>query len=615
MQRRIVYILSLCLSLLSWNTIEAFKYVSNIQKISARQESAASKEGTKHIFPVLLVEFEDVKFSVTNPQVSFNNMLNKTGYSINGATGSVAEYLNANFKGHSTFSFMVSEVISLPFPISEYGANSATFNDINVKKLVSDACTAAADSSFNFGGCTVGKEGSIGNISIIYAGHSEAEGGSADAIWPHQMNMEDSPITIGEYRINSYTCTAELSGAEGDTIAPIGPFCHEFAHFLGLPDLYDTNGEHEGKSPALYGSLSIMDNGHFLNKGNTPPYFNSIEREILGLGEIIDLIPDSTYKMTPIHLGGKTYRIKSNTQGEYFLLEYRKREKWDAHIGGDGLVVYHIDKSENQYAGLSCSQRWMYNNINSYSSHECARVLAAAGAGCSINGVFFPGSSNTDELLSFRGNTLLLDWNGYAVGIGLRNITLKGGELSFRTIRDYSYNDTLPQAVDCKIRPYQNDASIEWRGIEAPKQRSMEMLRWLVTWEEENSGEGHSMISDTSCCHIGQLEPGSAYTLEIRSLIGSEFGEPTTHTFRTHPITSAYPYLFIPKEDLRVGNTIDLRIFNLPGDATYTHWYVNGKQLTAPQITIEESGNIEIIAGIGYKDGTYEKITKNISIP
>ena len=57
-----------------------------------------------------------------------------------------------------------------------------------------------------------------------------------------------------------------------------------------------------------------------------------------------------------------------------------------------------------------------------------------------------------------------------------------------------------------------------------------------------------------------------------------------------------------------------MRIFNLPEDATYTDWYVNGHKLQQPQIKIEKRGEIEIIAGIGYKDGTYEKITKILSI-
>ena len=51
-------------------------------------------------YPVLLVEFEDVKFTVANPKESFNAMLNTSGYNIGGATGSAADYLNEIGRAH-----------------------------------------------------------------------------------------------------------------------------------------------------------------------------------------------------------------------------------------------------------------------------------------------------------------------------------------------------------------------------------------------------------------------------------------------------------------------------------------------------------------------------------
>ena len=77
------------------------------------------------ILPVLLVEFEDVRFSVGNPKESFNELFNGRGYSRNGATGSVAEWLDANFKGKTSFVFEISDVITLPKPVAAYGAPGA----------------------------------------------------------------------------------------------------------------------------------------------------------------------------------------------------------------------------------------------------------------------------------------------------------------------------------------------------------------------------------------------------------------------------------------------------------------------------------------------------------
>ena len=60
--------------------------------LGARRKVAPATDmtiGTRYI-PVLLVEFSDKKFKVSDPQGKFNDLLNQEGYSYNGATGSWA---------------------------------------------------------------------------------------------------------------------------------------------------------------------------------------------------------------------------------------------------------------------------------------------------------------------------------------------------------------------------------------------------------------------------------------------------------------------------------------------------------------------------------------------
>ena len=49
--------------------------------------------------PVILIEFKDKKFTIENPVSAFNNLLNKEGYSANGATGSVRDFYSDNSNG------------------------------------------------------------------------------------------------------------------------------------------------------------------------------------------------------------------------------------------------------------------------------------------------------------------------------------------------------------------------------------------------------------------------------------------------------------------------------------------------------------------------------------
>ena len=84
--------------------------------------------------------------------------------------------------------------------------------------------------------------------------------------------------------------------------------------------MYDTNSEEEGLSTALNGTLSIMDKGNHSGNGNTPPLFTSIEREILGIGEIEEIVPGKEYTLLPANLSGRIYRVG--------ILMYGKKPGW-----------------------------------------------------------------------------------------------------------------------------------------------------------------------------------------------------------------------------------------------------------------------------------------------
>lgn len=564
--------------------------------------------------PVVLVAFEDTGFTIQNPRQSFNSMLNARGYSANGATGSAADYLNANFYGKCTFEFEVSDVITLPYHIAEFGAPSGTFNDSDVKRLVYEACSTASAGGFDFSSCDTDADGTIENVAVIFAGHAESEGGAPETIWSHQQSLTDNPLSFNGVKIMSYSITPELKGGEGNTISPIGTFCHEFLHSMGLPDMYDTNGELEGLSPAMYGSLSIMDNGHFLNGGKTPPYLNAIEREILGISEVVELEPDTYCTLPPIYRADTLYRISTSVEGEYFLLEYRDGTKWDRYIGGKGLVVYHLDKSGNVYGGMASSSRWQYNNINCYAPHECAKVIPAAPAHTELGALFFPGSSDVRELLSENGYSQLKEWNGYAVGIGIEEIMISNGNLVFKTIMDYSFNGTLPVAAGCKATPYQRDAKISWNATGQGDLPAETKMQWLISWMREDDKNLHEAILDSTSCHLYGLEPGNTYNVRIRSLLDKEFGESVTFDISTAPITSAYPYIYLSGERYGIGDRLDLRVYNLVEEYSSIAWYINGEKLDEEYFIIDEEGYLEIELVIEYKDGSSEKIYKEIHI-
>ena len=120
---------------------------------------------------------------------------------------------------------------------------------------------------------------------------------------------------------------------------PLGVWCHEFGHELGLPDYYDTDGSSEG-----VGNWAVMAAGSWGNNGETPVYFSAYSRYWLGWDEPITVEDDVTnLVIEPVSEGGNIYKLPipgnwSNSE-QYFLLENRQQTRYDTYLPGEGLLL------------------------------------------------------------------------------------------------------------------------------------------------------------------------------------------------------------------------------------------------------------------------------------
>lgn len=358
----------------------------------ARRHRGPSKAymttGERHI-PVILIEFADVEFSLDNISERFDRMLNEPGYSDNGATGSVRDFYVENSRGLFTPVFDVLEPVRLDKNMAAYGANVTQDEDKAPEIALYEACLLLdQNTDTDFSAYDADEDGQVDMILYYYAGYDEAQAGQADAIWSHQWDVQESENAAAKNArfdgkaLGRYFCTSELYGSSGTRMTGIGTTCHEFAHSLGLPDFYDTDYTTGGLSGGFY-AYSTMCEGSYNNSCRTPPYFNILERTMLGWVEesAIQELPQGNVLWAPVQENA-AYMVPTDVAGEYFIWEYRNSSGWDSFLP-KGLILYHIDRSENiAFDGKPAIYYWdnweTLNNLNNVAAHPLAYIIPSS---------------------------------------------------------------------------------------------------------------------------------------------------------------------------------------------------------------------------------------------
>ena len=561
----------------------------------------ATKSGWSVKTLVIPVHFRDRHFTTWNAEAAIHNLFNQVNYTDNGATGSVRDYFRDNLGSLCNFTFEVCDIVETDEDASYYGANSGGVTDRNLKDLVEEACLKAKLQGVDFADFDGDADGKVDNVFIVFAGHNEAEGGGDDCIWPQSWDISDRDICIDGKQIAGFSLYSEYSGADGYDFAGIGTICHEYCHLLGLVDLYDVNGETEGRSQGCGGTLSIMDEGNYNNSGRTPPYLGVIERQMLGLLRETRISFPQELFVEPVENSSNLFTIPTSVEGEEFYLEYRDGEKWDKHIGGTGLVVYHIDKSDNTAGSMSAAARWKYNAVNACGSHPCAEPLT--------QNTFFPGADNITSIVSSK-TFPLMEWLSEGVGLGIDNITLGIGGISLEVVTDDTWD--LPYVSDYSVAPLQTSARLTW---EADKTYSGGDGGWVLEWHGGRSTEEYSVSTGAATEYaLENLDPGGSYDCTIYYRTREKEGKKTKFQFETIRSLSRYPLIGEMEGSLKAGKTIRLLVLNLEEDYDSIVWALDGKQTAGEEITIATKGTHTLTATINYPDGSSEKLTKTLTV-
>ena len=330
---------------------------------------------------IILANFTDSKFDEKHDNQYYVNVANTPGFtSDEGYVGSVRDYFYAQSNGTFELDFDVIGPIELSHGYAWYGKDDTSTRDIRVGKMIKEAVEAADKAGADWKSYDWDGDGECDQVFVLYAGLGQSTGGDANTIWPHQFQMSAcreinrTPVTTEcGIVVDTYACSNENQPVmkNGQFIneyqpAGIGTICHEFSHCLGFPDMYDTSNQ----GNYAMGTWDPMSSGSYNGNGMIPANYSAWERIYAGWVEPIVLDKAATVKaMVSSSQYGRPFIIyNDNHKDEYYLLENRQKEGWDAALYGTGLLITHVDYDK---------EVWARNIVNYYADHQRCTIFHA----------------------------------------------------------------------------------------------------------------------------------------------------------------------------------------------------------------------------------------------
>lgn len=493
---------------------------------------------------------------------------------------------------------LADEGVTITFELGPLVEMSGLYNAKNPAYAVKEACIAA-DKTVNFRNY---KE----LVTVLFSGGS---------FWgqQHSLAEEDIDLVLDRTKIDKY-----IALGESTTDAPFstGMLCHEYAHHLGLQDMYDTDNEGSGgTSKGLWGSISLMDKGNGNDLWRTPVGLGALDFNLLGYGDC-DTLSTGDWTLHPFSDSHRYLMLPCGNEGEYFLFEARSPKGYDSQIGGEGLLVYHIDRSSRK-AGysdyykitLDATQRWERNEVNARPDRQCARIVEATPSAQEVKEVFFP--YNGAVTLCSDGEPAFRDWSDNPMPLALRHITLNtDGSVSFSVIKPLT---------EGKNAVFQDRALMNWEMDESLIAETdsctltLSCRSEIVRLKCMPDAQGHIHAKTEG------LTPGTTYStcLKVHTASAAYSIKGSISTMRADQRNST-PFIFFTSAVRNKNGTFikdskcPLYVYN-SSEAEEVEWYFNGERAATDEngfFTIDKEGELRAI--LHYSDGSSDVIIKEI---
>ena len=584
---------------------------TRMDQLLARERArtrAGDNGGIRHGL-IILAQFQDLAFTYTKED--FERIINGTGPT------TALSYFKDQWKDSYTFRFDITDIITLPQNYAYYGANNDDDEDDKAAQMIIDACLAV-DPDIDFSAYDNDGDGEVDNVFVFYAGPNESEGASEDHIWPHMWYVLSGaglpPCTLDGVLVDNYACTSELRLDEDQSgftsLATIGTFCHEYTHTFGIPDLYDVDNEGSGGySEAMWNCIDLMDAGNYNNSGRTPPNYSALERWFFKMSEG-QALTQGVHTLRPVQENGDFYYLQTDTEGELYLIECRQAKGWDAYIGGSGLLIYHIDKSDlpagestTQGKTLSALSRWELNEVNARPERQCVDLIepdpeARQRYQTAVKNRNYPAILTLAShafwpygdvsIFTCETEPAFKFWNGADSPLGISDIRRNAdGSVTFTVFNDLE--EKAPAVRIDKQTVFQDASIIQWSSVD-PAYTGNSYIRFGQA-DNQNLPEIEVRPYETGkyAYVIDGLTPATAYKVQLLCRNGHIPGPVNgnaSFTTKSDKKADSYPYIYLKDiEDRRSdgsfasGAPLALRVYNAP-DADGVTWYFDGKVIT-----------------------------------
>jgi len=286
---------------------------------------------------VIAIAFSDVNYTLSIPQLTKNYL------------GMLSAYYREISYGKLTIQGEVYGWFKLPYPKAHYGRDCKGINDPNCSgvnqswHIVEDA-VPLVEKKVDFR--------RFDYFVFIHSGVGQETSRISDDIW--SVTYLDASIETSSIALTRFNIVPEL---ESPPSVPNGVWCVEFAHNLGIPDLYNTaNGPNNAKP--ILGPWELMDKGSWNGDppGSLPAHMTAWPKIQLGFingTELISVNSEGTFTFTidPTEIASNNVhaiKIPIDDRGnstQYYLVEARRQTGFDSALPAEGVLITYVNNS------------------------------------------------------------------------------------------------------------------------------------------------------------------------------------------------------------------------------------------------------------------------------